>query len=306
MVSMNKGGEETVSAGRKPLYIGLLVIALIIILVLVYFGTKTFAGKAIAIDSTLFEPGTGGAEPLSLPRNAGELVTVYVGANLGAAESVGYKFTIIPDRNVLEFVSAVSLIPEWGDDFWRVTTSDGELTVEHATLDYNARISGPLRLAEVTYRVKGGQQLNDINVGDISLDSLFVYNLNPPHANILTGTIAQSSGTAACPASTADADSCGAFCTENTATYCPPATSSTGYTTDINGDGTINGQDAFIILKIAESKVRSECGVDSPCEFGSTYICDDGSFRVDGYHGYTHVAGAACPFADMADYVRGS
>ena len=89
---------------------------------------------------------------------------------------------------------------------------------------------------------------------------------------------------------------------------CSATGSTSGYTVDINGDSNINGQDAFIILKIAEANVRNDCGssAQSPCgPYSGTYTCDNGDFRVDGYKSYTYATTTCESFANTAMYITG-
>lgn len=110
-----------------------------------------------------------------------------------------------------------------------------------------------------------------------------------------------------CDASSVNEVICGKFCSANTLKYC----SAGSISVDINGDKKIDGTDAFIITKIKEA-IDSSCGnADvAPCPFVDvgTYVCDDGSFRVDKYHGYTYDANKneKCPFPNMKAYVEAS
>ncbi len=304
---------------------GLIVVGLIF--AVVFMGKGKTAGRAIftgaEADTFAGDAGFSGTIDTILAQNEFDFV---VGARLGTDSSVAYSFRLRYPSAVLEVVSVVT--PQdatWqmdGQEFRRVTDVGGVLTFEHATLNVPAALEGDIgNLATVRFRVRGGQSPlteDQILANVLFFEDITILSLDNG-ANIVQ-TIKQPAGEIG-----AQCDACeglqalfnGAVSNDkvvlcNTLTdiekgrICP-AGGAGAFTVDINGDLNVNGQDAFIILKIAESGIRSECGGNgaAPCPSGQLYVCDDGSFRVNGYHNYAHDAAALCPYADMAGYVRG-
>lgn len=313
-------------AKKKLLLIGGIALIIVLIIVLFFVGRQFgFVGKAIAFTPT--EGFVAGAEaPLELPLTAGETITIRVGAVVPAEqESAAWEFTLNYDTTKFKLIGVSKLLSDWGDDLSKTSTSvneygSGLVKVEQGTLDYTKALTGgtAYRLAEVNF-----EALEDITtegeLGSIYFTDVSIWGLVDTPVDLIpvTATLSQPAGLAKCVASaglcgnfcTSNANDgyCGAFCSGNQDTYCTAKVGS-GYTTDINGDGEINDQDAFVVLKIKEAKNKGTCGAgeQEPCAFGKTYTCDDGSFRVDGYKGYVFNAADQCPYSDTGEYIGGS
>ena len=220
---MNKPVQELVGtpAPRKPLYIALIVIALIAILVLVYFGTKTFAGKATATAPeavTILSVGQAGITDTSI--GIGTL-TIDIGANIGTAQSVAFDFVLNYPADALEYVGVTPAVT-WGvnrDSFERKTPSAGQIAYDLATIDFASAITGDRTtpLARVTFNVR--RTLTAADYQALTFSSFNVYNLNDD-TNIITSRVGGSGGTEI-QECRADAALCGPFCTATwTSAYC--------------------------------------------------------------------------------------
>ncbi len=317
------------SSVQKQFIIG--AIAVVAVVVLALFIRQAVVGKAIQLPAGVFNEGEGGViAPLNVPLPAGSAVTVSLGARLPASkESVAFSITVTYDPNLVSFENADSRLADgWSNEFLRTNASTANTVVfEHATIDFTKAISSGVQLAGLNF--KALQDLTETNIGGaIMVTAVEVLDLSPPHANLITGPLTQVTGAnvcsaAACPTLNEQYASAvlserqtlfGSLTTEERQTIClaygltPAECPADGtFTIDINGDGVINGQDAYIILKAAEAKVRDECGAatQTPCAFGATYTCDDGSFRVDGYKRYVYAAVDSCPYLNTAGYIQG-
>jgi len=200
---------KKISPSRKKIIINLAVSAAVLVaLILLIFYSGQFVGKAFgtSIDAGLFAEGSGGPEnTLTLPLNPGSTFTLQIGANLGSKESVAYEFEL-DHPNFLEVVSVKSaLIDDWEDTFFRVTKNSNKVKVEHATFDFSKVITGPVHLADITFKVKsdaglltGATQFDldrDIIIGDpidkdditlITIQSLDEDNINQLNLGYLT------------------------------------------------------------------------------------------------------------------------
>ena len=191
------------------------------------------------------------------------------------------------------------------------------------------RRGSDIAIASIPFTVVGGSIPTEDQLRQIQFVVFTIPNLNPPHANLIQFIKNPIAEQVSCQANDA---TCQPWFDTNQETLCqswlgsldqaglnqkltvPQKTalctdvgSRFGYTVDINGDAKVDGQDAFIILKIAEAKVREECGNINlaPCNFAGTRTCDDSSFRVDGYKGYIFDGAHSCPYQDTAAYIGG-
>lgn len=177
---------DKAEAHRTFLIILLSLVSVIILSLFLFFGAK-IVGKAIALPA-----GSGGAsEALALPKTAGQEVILPLAATLPAGkESVGYELVLQYDPAVLQFATITSRTP-WSDDFLRVTMpTTNTVKIEHATLDYTATLQGAVELAEAQFRVQPGQQLTASNAASaLRINSLTVFDLQPPNANLIQNVI---------------------------------------------------------------------------------------------------------------------
>ena len=349
------------SPAKKPVVIGAITVVILLVLVIFFFGTKQFAGKAVytAPDTDTFAVGSAGIIDTPEIRNIDrvDFLVVEVGADIGTAASVAFEFEMNYPSDYFSFEGVVPRV-DWSGEteedvaFSRTTPGSDSFLFEYATLDYSSSITGEVFLADVRFRIIDEIVPYQSRLGEITFNDISVWNLDAPEDDLITGqpvTVASVEPVAGVTECTADAALCGQFCTDNQ--VCPPVddslpaeeptelnqdtvtafcqqdansatcqnmcttlglcpTAAGTYTVDINGDNTINGQDAFIILKIAEALVRPACGENAqvPCgPFSGTYTCDSGNFRVQDYKGFTFAAGTLCSsFSGTAEYVRGS
>lgn len=188
------------SASRKPLYIGLIVIALVIVLVLVYFGTKQFAGKAgeVITPETTLAVGQAGITGNNIPSSGniiiGSTITFDIGANISDASSIAYDFKLQYPADAFRFVS-VTPLDSWGEKdtvFMRTTPASGSVTFERANLDYTDAVTGSVPLARVTFTTTRALTTTDYQA--LSFSSFNVYNLEN-NANLISATVGGSGGT---------------------------------------------------------------------------------------------------------------
>ncbi len=325
--SFKRGAISMETPHQKQTIVIIAVIAVVVIAGLFFIGSRV-VGKAIDLPAGVFGVGTGGFEaPIALPKSAGDIVSLQVGARLpGDKSSVAYSFTIEYPDDALEFVDIDSKLvtdtdadKAWGSDFIRTSplTDSGtnlkQVTFEHATLNFRGAITGGQRLAEVNLKAK--KNLTAADVAKVKITKLDVLSLSddtdlvnvPPESEVIRTNeicVAWLNGL------TVDQllEKITLSQKNDLKTRLCVGSITGGYNPDINADGNIDGQDAFIILIIAEAKV-SDCGNNAPgnnapCNFVGTYVCDNGDFRVEGYKGYTHTSEDTCSdFANTADYL---
>ncbi len=304
---------------KRYLGIGLvLVFAVIVITFLAVFAPK-LVGQAIQLpaDSLLTTPGTAGfTEKLSLPRTAGQILSIPVGAVLPAGkESVGFSFVLQYPTAMVEPQDAQPWLVEWGNDFRRATMGNGVLTFEHATLDYTQAIHDAVYLVQLNFVVKEGQNVGEDVLDQFRFTDFKVWDLDT-NVNLITASNTLSGALASCPEPVADALLCGAFCSQDGSktSYCnyaqecgtrgacalpPPAAA---YTADLTLDSKYDGQDAQVIFATRDARNNNACGQlgIAPCIFDKLYVCDDGSFRVAGSTIYNKIGGVFQAYAHQS------
>ncbi|GEM_PF-4300277 len=281
-----------------------------------------------------------GSMPLLLtkPIKTGDILTIPIWI-YADEDSVEYSVRVKFDPKQVKFVAGDSLMTkDWGNDFLSVTENTdqqgmGLAQIHDGTIDFtNSLKKGKTyQVAEFKFQALQDIPLSDISNAQVmssllSIQFIQLFAIADATVDLLDkSTFLQPYGKIACSSCTLDVvtqftadqlatkltdqqvkDLCALkkVCTVN-------ADGSVAFSVNINGDkdkagkDIINGQDAFIILKIAEAQV-SVCGTDAPCKFDATLTCDDGSFRVDGYHGYVYNPADKCSdFKDMVAYVKG-
>jgi hypothetical protein len=313
--------------GNRTKIVVITVIALLVVGALLFFGLGG-VGQAIFFEAPAQFTTAGAEAPIDLPKKAGDIVTLRIGATIDQGkESVAYEFEVDYPSEKLQLIDVDSkLIDDWGSDFLRTTPTQDHIKFEHGTINPFKAIKGPnnVRLAEVNFRALtdintaddlADLQITDVTVLDLASDEDFFPEATAffqPSGEVICAQQDQITQeacleefetlmlTADCTAG----DSCEA---NQVAVYCatnPEECDS--YTSDINNDGEINGQDAFIIFKINEANVNS-CGDDgqAPCKFGDNYVCDGSTFRVNGYKNFVASGTYVCPFPDMEKYLNG-
>lgn len=195
---------------KKTLIIAVVSITAILALVILIFFGKGFVGKAYTtLPESTFTIGSAGAEEtITVPIEAGETFTLMVGANLGTAESVALEFELNYDPSKLDMVSpevdiVSGLLDHWGNDFIRITDFGSSVKLEHATLDYTKAITGPVHLAELSFRALQTLTEDDI-ASALTFSDIAVFN-SDDSSNIITPPYIQPSGITECPSFT-DAD----------------------------------------------------------------------------------------------------
>lgn len=300
---MNTKAQEMFGTSRKkPLYIALIVIALVVILVLVYFGTKQFAGQAIAPPATLTQAGTAG---ILGTETSGDTLSVGIGANIGTAGSVAFEFELVYPNTItpLSPLDTAAFVPDrdWDDPlttevneaFSRITQVNANtIKVEYATLDYRAPLTGAVKLGEVRF---SGENLAAVQADDFTLRNVKVWDIpdesTQDPVNLVQTTITPG-GESAC---VVNDNVCGDFCTDNRNTYCDyvnqciagascPTPANVNLDYDTNGNGKVDNDDIFIMklaFRARDSNLEptANCGGrgESYCYFQAQgyYICEN-------------------------------
>ncbi len=170
--TFNRKGEEE-SLSRRPLFIAVISIAIVAVLLVLYFIGSQFVGKAIELPAEKFQESEGGmVNPVRVPVGAGQEFVVELGARLPiGTQSVAYEYVVQYDVAQLEFIRVETVdapTTDWGTTFLRVSEPQldqslpyREIKVEHATIDYEKPLLGgkAYELSRVRFRVKPGQTL---------------------------------------------------------------------------------------------------------------------------------------------------
>ena len=184
--------DNKVKLDRKKILIITLVV-LLLIFALFMIGSRVLGRAYFAPD--VFQPGQAGIEQVSLPVTEGETFTAFLTTDLGASNSVGYVFEARYDSNILEPIISNSnskLLSHWGNTYHRIVDDGNAVSIEHATLDFTKVVTGDVRLAELSFRVKPGQELNSGNVGTAlrlnGVQDIYVYDITD-QSNIITSVV---------------------------------------------------------------------------------------------------------------------
>ncbi len=182
MAEMKKGSGQ--GSNHRKLYsvIGVVVI-LVLIVGLLFFGKGKTAGQAIYTDGG--SVGTAGYEGTKAELDAiltKDSFDFKVGANLGKLNSVAYEFTMkypadkytVAKSDVKFPIQNVKDKTNWGvNAFSTVIVDDvnGKITVKYATLDFTSPIIGSQTLATITF--KKLPNTGALTIGEIFTDKKF-------------------------------------------------------------------------------------------------------------------------------------
>ena len=180
---------------RKVIVISVIVI--ILVLVLIFFIRKPATGQATSA-GTAFTSGQGG---IMLPIDTsgisvGSALNIYIGANIGAAQSVAFDFALNYPADALTLVSVTPSVSWGADAFTRTTPSLGSILFEHGTLDYVRAFTGNRQLAIVTFRVN--RLLKSPDFQELTFSRFNVYDLQTGF-NVITSTIGGAGTTIVSP-----------------------------------------------------------------------------------------------------------
>lgn len=275
------------------------IFAVILIVIIVFIG-RQLVGKAIYVP--LPSGFTAGAEfPVDLPKTGGDIVTVTVSTKFDPLwESVAYGFELQYDPAILEFVDVDSkLAGDWGTDFVRqgiIPDAAGLKTLkfEHATIDFASAIDVTeaqlVRLADVNFKVLKPEINTFADLGTLQFSNIDVLSLDATNpVDYTEGWVyVQPTGKVVITMAAGEAWFISyaekeRLCRDAglTAVDCPLTT---GYNADLTLDGKFDGQDAQVIFGTRDARNDPACGSsgENPCNYDKLYVCDDGSFRVQG------------------------
>lgn len=221
----------------KPLLI--LIIALFAVFIILLLGRQILVGRAayfippeLIISPDIFiEYSAGAEEAVLIPLEAGREFTINVGANLGDKNSTAFEFVLSYPRDILDIqLDQIdsSLRSYWGEDFFRKILVQAPnlntLKLEHATWNFSQAITGSVHLAELTFTVRPGKELNGSNIDLLRFTDFKVFDLDSlgGQENIIA-TFTHPSGEVRCPdCPNPTWDACQSVCEAN-AEPCPEA-----------------------------------------------------------------------------------
>ncbi|MBT4650968.1 hypothetical protein HOC13_00405 [Candidatus Woesearchaeota archaeon] len=171
---------------KKPLIIGVITVGAILLISLFFiFQTGPTAGQAFYTLETAQTGFAGLVLDNSDQVQLGKPFTLPVKANLGG-ESTAINFQMnYPPTWTCSITSKL----DWGNDFYIHECNNGQITFEHATLDYTKAASGHTDIAEITFTPDSEGEFNiqftefqalKLGLGDTVLISLEDETLSPP------------------------------------------------------------------------------------------------------------------------------
>lgn len=307
---MNNKTQEAPTSTKKVVIIALVSVGVALLLfLLVFFGRGMFAGRAY------FAAEEGGVQyTAGFQGDLNDILekdsfTFPVGANLGDKESVAFKIVLEYDSSKVTPGDVVFKLVEEEESYWR-SDADGEpfldangdplditfhrappqdtgksprdkkMVIEHATIDWEKPISGPVHLVDIPFTAEnGGLELSDLNPENpndavFKFETIEIYELDNPDNNIVT--VIQPSGEIACPDVTL---LFGRLSEAEQKILC--ARQGAGGA-DLNNDGKIDNDDVTILQLALEAidpslEPQRNCGAATQnyCDFNGIWVCEN-------------------------------